>query len=231
MSDERRKSEARSLIRARVAVWRAEVWTSRLPAIVVLPAVMIVWRDVPRIVEATVRGENEYLSYRLPDFGVNAAIFLGGLVILWLIRYALRGAATTMEHSKVRLGAANAVGRWLVRIVSFLAVVAVVLDTYGRFQSVPLDTAILGTLVETAYLAGGLILTCWVGIRRPVDVQCARCGYAIGSVRRASDVCPECRNRWKRVGGLRRFRRISIWWLVGGIGLLVMGGMVQALAW
>ena len=230
VADKRDQYEGRELIRARVAVWRAEVWTSWLPAMMVLPVVMVVWPGVLGIIKAILRGENESLSYLLPEFVENAAIWGGGLVALLLVRHALIRFAPSPHRFQFVLGLAWMLGRFISVILMFLGVVYILLALIMPTGDRPSDVELLIRFVEVTNTAGGVMLTGWVGIRRRVEVRCARCGYEIGSVRRAPEVCPECRNRWKRVGGLRGIRRISVWWLVGGVGLILAGSVVRLLA-
>lgn len=224
------QSQGRELIRARVAVWRAQAWTSWLPAMVILPVVIFVIRNVPTIVEYASARDPELLDLVLPNFLFNSITLGGGLIALCLISWGLQWRAPRLGPNEawLRLGYLISYGISMIWVV--LSALGVVGDLVGAALATESPSHGLPIIDEAVFLAAGLFITCWVGIRRRVDLQCARCGYEIGSLRRAGDRCPECRNKWKRVGGLRRFRRISIWWLVGGLGLIVMAGAMRFVA-
>lgn len=195
---------------------------------VVLPGVIFVASEIPRIIFNVVRWRSGYLQHTLPEFVLYLVACVGAFAILWAISRGLERAAPGMKHPKVFLAAADVVGRGITLLEVILLGIGVCVGAFFTLSqaldgSIDLDEAFY--LIHTlALIAAGLFLTGWVGIRRRTPIGCARCGYRIGSVRAAGEVCPECGNRWMRVGELRRFRRISSWWLVGAIALLVLDG-------
>lgn len=231
MGDEGRKSEARALIRARVAVWRAQVWTSWLPAMVVLPGVMLGGSTLVNVAY-DVRHPGIFRSEPL-GIAVGTAVglaFFIPYVLLCFVAYGLQRLSPRMKGRQMPLAFADLIGRMVTIAQIFLGGIALAFVSFASTAEAARGHPDWGGVAIGIALAGCLVLIFWVGIRRRVALRCARCGYPIGSVRRAGEVCPECGNTWKRVGGLRAFRRISSWWLVGGLGLLVMGSVVQALA-
>lgn len=236
VADKRDQYEGRELIRARVAVWRADAWTSWLPAMMVLPVVMIGGTFFVDTLRAWLRP-----SFREAgplDVAVVAALACAPMGLMLGIAYGIRRLT---PHSKGRhwgLAIADLIGRGVTLILVVIAglwvggglSVGLVLFVMGE-ERAPDAGESLDMIGVVASAVGAVILTGWVGIRRRVELRCARCGYQIGSVRRAPEVCTECGNQWKRIGGLDRFRRISVWWLVGGLGLIVVGSVVRYFAW
>ncbi len=240
MGNERRKNKAQTVIRARVAAWRAEVWTSCLPAMVVLPSILL---GGSTIVDTLQRWLEPGFVHAGPlDVAVVTALTCVPFGLMLLIAYGIRRLAPHMKGRQMGLAFADLVGRG----VTLIQVIVVGLWIGGAMIMIAIAFAsprderrattmqpsealdMLGVLVG---VAGGLFLTGWVGIRRRAPIRCARCGYPVGSVRAAGEVCPECGNRWMRIGELRRFRRISIWWLVGGIGCFVFASAMRYMAW
>ncbi len=240
VADQRRKSEAEELIRARVSVWRAQAWTSWLPAMVVLPGVFAGGSTIVDAVHASLRG-GCVITYRPIDVAILTAITPVPYGLLWLIGYGLRRLAPRMRGRQMPLAFADLVGRGVTLILVILVglwigggllfvVGTLAFGDHDQHAGRMEPEEALDMLGALSGVAGGLILTGWVGIRRRDALRCARCDYPIGSVRRGGEVCPECGNAWKRVGGLRRWRRISIWWLVGAVGLIVLAGAMQFVA-
>lgn len=229
VADQEIEHEGRDLIRARVAVWRAQAWTAWLPSMVVLPGAIILTPMVVEVLRSEIwpsrRGHVGMRVGELAEYAVPVLIMYGALAFLASSRVQRARFVPRVNRRMivlmrgVRVGIVIACGA---SIVWCLGLVAVRQRSDGGAEAhVPLLLSILG----------GLVLTGWVGIRRRVALQCGRCGYAIGSVWRAGEVCPECGNAWKGVGGLRRCRRISGWWLIAGVGLIVLGGVLGFLGW
>lgn len=238
VADKRDQYEGRELIRARVAVWRADAWTSWLPAMMVLPVVMIGGTFFVDTLRAWLRP-----SFREAgplDVAVVAALACAPMGLMLGIAYGIRRLT---PHSKGRhwgLAIADLIGRGVTLILvviaglwvggaSCLVLLSFVLgERFARPPDGDERFEMVGILADTV---GAVMLTGWVGIRRRCEVRCARCGYQIGSARRAPEVCTECGNQWKRIGGLDRFRRISVWWLVGGVGSILVGSVLRYVAW
>jgi len=75
---------------------------------------------------------------------------------------------------------------------------------------------------------GSTLLAIALIITRGRGRACSRCTYRLTSWRASADRCPECGNRWKRLGGTRYGTRLHHAWLLSGIALLLAAASIWA---
>lgn len=102
-------------------------------------------------------------------------------------------------------------------LYSLLLVIAVTLVVVTRVEAKPMAAFIL----MQACVPGLVLFISAFSTRQGYGLSCAKCGYAVGSWRRAASICPECGNEWKKpwkvVWGRRQFS-----WSLAAMGVVCL---------
>lgn len=88
----------------------------------------------------------------------------------------------------------------------------------------------IATYIAVPALAyvGSVLIGVGLLFRRGRNRRCDHCSYPMISWRASPDRCPECGNRWKRLGGTRYGTRLHRAWLLSGIALLLAAASIWA---
>lgn len=76
--------------------------------------------------------------------------------------------------------------------------------------------------------AASLLIGVGLLFRHGVERRCSRCSYRLTSWRASANLCPECANPWKRLGGTVYGTRLHRAWLLSGIPLLLAAAAIWA---